>query len=110
MRAEPFVPVIESDGECRGCVSCNLNSNNCNFLLNYYNQLKCLDFNSIIQRFNRLGNFIKEKENFKENPIMILIVYETPDNPCSERIIIQKWFKENFYNLSEFNKSYFEKA
>ena len=28
-----------------------------------------------------------------EDPDLILLVYETPDNPCSERVAIQDWFK-----------------
>lgn len=61
-------------------------------------------------RFERLGYFIKEKENFIENPIMILIVYEKPDNLCSERVVIKKWFKDNGVEVKEFNKEFFNKS
>ena len=30
-----------------------------------------------------------------------LIVYETPSNPCSERVAIQQWGKENHLNITE---------
>ena len=32
------------------------------------------------------------------------LVYETPDNPCSERWPIQQWFKEHRYNIKEWTK------
>lgn len=104
LRAEPFVPIMEENGECRGREKCDFNFNSCNFLSNYYRQLKELDFEKIIGRFNRLGNYIKSIENFEEEPVMVLIVYETPNNPCSERRVIQKWFSENGYELKEFSK------
>ena len=57
-----------------------------------------------MERFERLGYFIKEKEGFIEIPTMILIVHEVPSNPCSERIVIQKWFKDNGIIIKEFKK------
>lgn len=59
----------------------------------------------MLQRFERLGNFIKDKEGFDEEPIMVLIVHEAPNNPCSERWPLIKWFNEHGYDLKEFNKN-----
>lgn len=33
---------------------------------------------------------------------LVLVVYEKPDNPCSERGGLIEWFKENGINLEEF--------
>ena len=104
LRAEPFVPGEECEGLCRGPENCDTgNSNTCAFLANYRKQLDKLDFNNIMQRFERIGNLIKEKESFKEEPICVLIVYETPSNPCSERRVIKQWFKEHGVEVEEFD-------
>lgn len=42
------------------------------------------------------------KSNYE--PEIILIVYETPDNPCSERRVLIDWFASNGYELEEYRK------
>jgi hypothetical protein len=51
-----------------------------------------------------LGYLIQNQLGFKEEPVYILLVHEAYDNPCSERWIIQQYFKEHGYNIKEFNK------
>lgn len=101
IRAEPFVPKMQW-GDCCGPKNCKYNPFNCKFLSQYYEQLKQLNFSEIMGRFEKLGITIKEYENFKEDPIMVLLFYEPPDNPCSERRMVHKWFKENGIMLEEF--------
>lgn len=105
LRAEPFVPIITSDGECKGPDNCEHIVEDCSFLRNYYKQLQQLNFDEIMQRFETLGQKIKDYEGFEEEPIMVLMVYETPNNPCSERRIIKQWFADNGYELEEFDKN-----
>lgn len=104
LRAEPFVPGPLCEGACRGPEYCEtLNAPNCSFLRRYRQQLNQLDFNNIMARFKKLGNAVKTKEGFFEEPILVLIVYETPTNPCSERAVIQNWFHDNGYELEEWH-------
>jgi len=37
----------------------------------------------------------QKSENFTEEPIMVLIVYEVPKNLCSERQALINYFNEN---------------
>lgn len=101
IRAEPFVPQC-SWGDCAGAKFCSYKPEKCNFLSNYYKQLQELDFNEIMQRFSSLAERIVARDSLIEEPIMVLIFYEPPDNPCSERRIVQKWFKENGYIIDEY--------
>jgi hypothetical protein len=39
-----------------------------------------------------------------DEPEIILIVYEAPDNPCSERRVLIDWFASNGYELDEYRK------
>ena len=105
LRAEPFVPNKDCEGLCRGPSVCiTEDPTTCEFLSTYYNQLKQLNFNSIMERFSRLAAQYKAEKNLCNDIIFVLIFHETPSNPCSERWIVQKWFKENGYELEEFNK------
>lgn len=96
LRATPFVPNDSCNGLCRGPESCiSKDSNTCKFLQIYLAQLRQLDFNSIIQRFYNLG------ERIGNNPDFALIFHEAPSNPCSERWMVQQWFKENNWEINE---------
>lgn len=107
LRAEPFVSKPDPDIECLGHLKCKLNPESCGPAQSYWKQLTSLDFNEIYKRFENLAERIKTYEGFDEEPIMVLIVHEAPDNQCSERWAIKRWFKENGYNLEEFDKENF---
>ena len=102
LRADPLHLPYEI--ECNCSKECKDNPDKCKFIQDYRNYIYSLNFNDIYKRCERIGNYIKNIENFKEEPIIVLIVYETPTNPCSERIILKQWFKDNNYELEEFNK------
>ena len=99
------MPGEECEGLCHGPDDCKeKGKDSCPFLDTYYNQLKRLDFNSIMKRFEKLEATIKSTKNLEEDIDFVLIVYETPQNPCSERRVLQKWFEENGYELKEWSK------
>lgn len=102
-RADPFVPDFQNIAECGG-KTCKQDPYNCNFLHDYYFQLKYLDYDSIIERFENIGQKAKDFLHFSENPIAALIVYEKPEQLCSERLMIHKWFKDHGYPIKEFSK------
>lgn len=103
--AEPFVPDERCQDLCRGLENCSTKDpNTCKFLQQYYKQLCELDFNSIMKRFENLGKAYSERNFLNDDVEFVLIFHETPKNPCSERWIVQKWFKENGYELEEYIK------
>lgn len=104
LRAEPLHIPYDIDHEC-GTDLCSKNPNECNFMKNYKDYIYSLNFEDIYQRCEKIGNLIKSIEKFEEEPVIILIVYETPKNPCSERIILKQWFKDNGYELEEYLKN-----
>ena len=104
LRAEPFVPGVECEGLCRGPEGCNAYSPKaCSFLRTYRKQLDRLDFEEILNRFQKLGEQIQQAEGFEEEPVFVLIFHEKYDNPCSERWPVQEWFRDHGYNIKEFN-------
>lgn len=105
LRIEPFVPDKRCHDLCRGAENClTKDPNTCQFLQKYYEQLCELDFNSIMQRFEKLAKSYSELNLLEEEIEFVLIFHETPKNPCSERWIVQKWFRENGVKIKEFEK------
>ena len=72
----------------------------CDFLRQYYQQLSRLDFKNVIASWENLAKKLSELTMNKIDEI-ILLVYEKPDNPCSERTILKKWFAEHDIRLNE---------
>lgn len=104
LRAEPFVPGECCDNLCRGPERCLiLDSNSCEFLKKYREQLDSYNFKEILERFNRLSNKIAQRDNLKTDIIFALIFHEAPSNSCSERWVVQEWFKDNGMEITELN-------
>lgn len=78
---------------------------NCEFMIRYYEHLKTIDFNALLIEFERVIKEVKKINNFEGEPIIVLMVFESEKCNCAERPCIQKWFKDNGYNLPEWNKS-----
>jgi hypothetical protein len=101
IRAECF----HFDGEDHGCGDAcfptSRDPSKCDFLRRLRDQYDRLDFQNIMNRCERLGSYIQSIEGWAELPILVFIFYETPINPCSERKVLQNWFKDNGYNLEE---------
>lgn len=77
------------------------NYNTCSFLSNYRNNLENIKFNKMIADMQKFANEYKEKENIKDEIILVLIVYEAPNNPCSERKPLQEYFTSHGWECKE---------
>lgn len=102
LRYEKFMPVIQDDGQCHGPENCSSLPTNCNFLRHYYDQISQLDFNEVINELAEISQIVKRQENLFNDPSIALIFHETPLNPCSERVVITRWFNEHDYPIEEF--------
>lgn len=91
LRAEVFAPGPVASSLCHG--GCDpKDPNNCAFLRAYDYQLSQLNYNDIIKRTEDLCERVRTATQFEGEPIAVFIVHEAPDNPCSERAAIQKFF------------------
>ena len=68
----------------------------------YRTQLENTDFKEVYSWLETVANNVKQIEGFDEEPEIILMVYETPDNPCSERQPLIEWFAKNGIKIKEF--------
>ena len=106
LRAPVFAPGPLCEGLCRGQETCETGSpQSCLFLKTYRYQLDQLDYNDVISRCERLGNYIQSLENFAQEPVIILLVHEAPQNLCSERRVIQEWFAAHGKKVVEWKSS-----
>ena len=104
IRCDEFLPppLDENDAICP-CK--DKNSQDCRFLKGYADALLNVDFNAFMGWMRRLAAYVQEKEKFVEEPIIILLVYEALNNPCSERGPLIDWFAKNNYELKNWNKT-----
>lgn len=86
---------------CNGRNNCASVSDMCAFKTEYRKQLEALDFESVYKALESLANAIKDNASSDIEPLVVLMFYETPDNPCSERGIVQKWFADHGYPVKE---------
>ena len=93
VRIEPLHPGRECEGLGSGPEKCKQGSpKKCEFLMRYREQLEKINFKELLKDMNNFADKYKEMKNLKEEPILVLIVYETPQNPCSERSVLIDYF------------------
>ena len=98
VRADILSPYKIENCECRECTA--KDPTKCSFIRDYRSYLFSLDFNSVYESLLDLS------KRFKCSDIC-LMVYEKPDNPCSERSSLIEWFSHNGVELKEFSRDSF---
>lgn len=89
---------------CKNCmIAGTVERSGCAFLKGYKEQIRQLDFQRILSQFSSLCDFVKSERKFDVDPYIVLLVYEKPDNPCSERVPLMEWFNENGATLEEWS-------
>ena len=85
-----------------GCPCSEKNYHECRFLKEYDLGLRKIDFPALLDYIRKVAEFIKTTEGFAEEPEIVLLVYEVPSNPCSERVAIQELFRRNGIEIEEY--------
>ncbi len=84
-----------------GCPCKKKDPENCWFLKSYLAGLRRWNFSEILQYLLRTAEYLQRLEGFTEEPEIMLLVHEAPDNPCSERVPLQKYFQEHGIDVCE---------
>lgn len=106
LRVEPFVP--HHNVQCPGPRDCLWSPDKCTASMYYWNQLSELKYGDIINRFADLEMRLRERfPHLAEYPELtfVFIVYEKPDNECSERFAIRRWFESKGFSLPEWEEA-----
>lgn len=101
IRADIFAPGPDLGGYCSE--ACGMVPPSCDFLLRYRAQLNQLDYSNVWKRFEDLAQTIKAREGF-EDVNFALLLHEAPTKMCSERCVIQQWFADHGYPMSEWQR------
>ena len=101
---EPQLAPLQIEQYC--CNDCPHKANvpNCPFLIDYRKYLDTVDFNYLMTEFNRIAEDVKKINNYECEPEIILLVYETPSNLCSERQPLIDYFEKHGIKIEDYNK------
>lgn len=77
----------------------------CWFIKSYKKGLERWNFNDIYGMLSGTAEYVQRLLGFSDEPEIMLIVHEAPDNPCSERAPLQEYFKEHGINVEEYEKT-----
>lgn len=98
LRADPFVPQTFENAEGY-CGYCDKDPVHCKFIKAYRQQLSNLDFDDMMRRFKSIAERVVKNG---EEPEIVLLVHEAPNNPCSERWPLFEWFKKHGIDVEEY--------
>lgn len=103
LREDRLAPGSTCYGLCNGPSHCKNDPSSCEFIKNYSEQLSHINFKEFERDMDKL---ISDAEHMLgiPDPMLVFIVYEAPDNPCSERQSLINWFKSNGVEIREFYK------
>lgn len=87
LRYEPLIVQFKGTYHCP-CEEKEFLQGQCNCMKEYRQLLDTVDFDAMIKAFQYCLN------KFNKDTI-VLMVYETPNNPCSERKMLQEYFNEH---------------
>lgn len=77
----------------------------CPFIKAYAEYLNTVDFNGyLLPEFKRIAEEVKKINNYEGEPEIILLVYEAPNNPCSERVPLINYFAQHGIAVVEYQK------
>ena len=92
LRYEPLIVQGQLHCECP-CARKDELKGDCSFAKNYELLLEfAVDKERTLKAFNFCADKFTRELNLKEEPIIVLMVYEACSNPCSERYALQKFF------------------
>ena len=104
IRLLPVINCGKAASGCHGPEQCSDTSAppHCQFLKTYRENLEHIDFTQLISDLETLEKKYQEYKHITDEIVMTLIVYETPSNPCSERVALRDYFNSKGYSLDEF--------
>lgn len=104
LRCEDLAPGPMCTGLCNGSRDKGCEPATCDFLRTYRLQLEAtFDINSFLERCAIAAIRTQQMNHFEGEPIIVLLVHEAPDNPCSERKPLIDFFNAHGIPLEEFN-------
>ena len=106
LRFEIFKPGKSCNNLCMGPNKCEYEPADCKFLQKYAEQLDVISIKGIIRTLKNMEpKLISNLCPDAKEITYVFLVHEAPCNPCSERSVIQAWFRKNGYDVQEWSKN-----
>lgn len=93
--------IIHQNLKCGG-YTCEEDPKSCSFLSSYRALLDTVNFETMYKGIQSFAEKYKKENNIEEEIIMTLIVYEAPQNKCSERNALIDYFISKGIEVKEF--------
>lgn len=103
LRMEALAPSLRISSECGGH-DCTKSPDSCEFIKEYRKQIEALNIDDVIKVLTRYAKSYCLINRIKKEPSVAFIFHEAPDNPCSERWVIQQWFRDHGIKIEEYQK------
>ena len=95
-------PIIVQGGNGEVHCPCDAKDpDNCPLVKDYEFNLQFVDFEQMMKGITAFADRYKQINNIEEEIIMVLMVHEAPDNPCSERYSLIKYFNQHGVECKE---------
>ena len=106
LRCEYFTPGQVCQGLCYGPETCaEKGPENCVFLKAYRSQLELtVDLPQFLERCERAAQYVKDTVGYEDEPVIVLIVHEATDNPCSERGALIDYMTSHGFECQEWER------
>lgn len=104
LRAGMFAPDSTCANLCHGREGCSFTPDACSFLAAYTRQLSKLDFDAFMVHMSQFSMILQAKLKLKRPADFVLMFHEAPDNLCSERVVVQSWFKAHGHEVREWSR------
>lgn len=88
------------EGACNPYV-CQRDQSKCVFIQNYKAKLDAQNWEQVYAFLEQAAQRAQKELGFTEEPCIVLMVHEKPDNPCSERVPLQQYFAEHGIHCEE---------
>lgn len=96
LRAYMLSPYKIENCECTNCKS-NKDTSVCSFIRQYRDYVFSLNFDEVYSYLCNISHVFNDAD-------VCLMVYEKPDNPCSERQTLVEWFALHDIEVKEFTR------
>lgn len=105
VRFESFAPDKTCEGLCCGLKTCpTRDPSTCAFLQAYSKQLDRVHYHVLMGVLQQLSVTFAESAQLSKPIEFVFIVHEAEDNPCSERVAIQNWFRKHGHPIQEWHR------
>ena len=99
LRLHPVI--VQNQNREHQCPCETRDASQCPLAESYEIALEMIDFSKMMKGIEDFCIDYCKRNNIKEEPIAVLIVYEAPDNPCSERYSLLKYFNNHGVECKE---------